>query len=101
MGGSAAPPHIGKYQILDADRPDGPCGIMNRRAATDEEQALLVGVTLLDDLLIRRQRAGVASRSREPAMGGLQFLNLARDLNLGSDKDDEIVTDPLEVADQV
>jgi hypothetical protein len=74
---------------------------MNRRAATDEEQALLVGVTLLDDLLIRRQRAGVASRSREPVMGGLQFLNLARDLNLGSEKDDEVVTDPLEVADQV
>src|SRR5260370_7660564 len=57
---------VGEDEIFERDWLHVPGRIEDRLAGAHEEHALLVGVALLDDLLIRRQRARVAAWSGQP-----------------------------------
>ena len=70
-------------------------------SAPHDERALLVGVALADDLLIAREGAAVASWPGQPVMGCEQLVDVACDPNPGVDEHDEVVTDPLQVGDEV
>jgi len=58
-------------------------------------------LAFLDDRLVRGQGARVPSRTGQTVVSREQFGDLARELHLRGDEDDEVVTDPLEIGNQV
>ena len=67
----------------------------------DQQRRLLVGVALLDDLLVGRERARVAARAGQPVVRLEQVGDLAGDLDVRGDEHDEVVADPFEIGDEV
>ena len=62
---------------------------------------LTIGVAGPDDVLVGRQRRGLAARPGQPVVRREQLLDVAGDPDLRVDQDDEVVADPLEVGDHV
>src|ERR1035441_1247776 len=74
---------------------------MDRLVVSDDEGALALGVALLDDFPVPREAQAIAARGAQAMVDGEQRLDVPGDLDAGGDEDDEVVTDALEVCDEM
>src|ERR1035438_10191498 len=72
-----------------------------RLVVSDDEGALALGVALLDDFPVPREAQAIAARGAQAMVDGEQRLDVPGDLDAGGDEDDEVVTDALEVCDEM
>ena len=63
-GASARLSHVREHEILEAERLDRPGRVEDRAVAAHEQRALPVGVALLDDVLVARERGRCRAAAR-------------------------------------
>src|SRR5260370_35266744 len=85
---------VGEDEIFERDWLHVPGRIEDRLAGAHEEHALLVGVALLDDLLIRRQRARGAAWAGQAPVRSSPLSHLSGQLHVRSHESDPLVAAP-------
>src|SRR5438445_2354330 len=70
-------PEVGEDEVLEPDVADLPRGVQDRALGSHDSGGLPVGVALGDDELVSGERAGIAPRADEDAVGSQQVVDVA------------------------